>query len=69
MVRKGFLELGTERVTATALAANRASVRVMEKAGLRFGHDCIHEHTDPETGLVTGHPAIEYALESAEFEA
>ena len=69
LVRKGFLELGTERVTATALAANRASVRVMEKAGLRFDHDCIHEHTDPETGLVTGHPAIKYALDSAEFEA
>jgi len=69
LVRKGFLELGTERVTATALAANRASVRVMEKAGLRFDHDYIHEHTDPETGLVTGHPAVKYALDSAEFEA
>lgn len=41
----------------------------MEKAGLRFDHDYIHEHTDPETGLVTGHPAVKYALDSAEFEA
>ena len=67
LVRKGFLELGTVRVTATTLASNRASVRVMEKSGLRFEHDYIHEHTDPETGLVTGHPAVKYALNRRDF--
>jgi len=34
LIRKGFLELGVLRVVATALAANVASIRVMEKAGL-----------------------------------
>ncbi len=69
LVRKGFLELGTERVTATALAANRASVRVMEKTGLRFERDYVYEFTDPETGVVTGHPAVKYALDRRDFAA
>ena len=34
LIRKGFLELGVRRVGATALVANIASIRVMEKAGL-----------------------------------
>jgi RimJ/RimL family protein N-acetyltransferase len=34
LIRKGFLELGVPRVVATALAANVASIRVMEKASL-----------------------------------
>jgi RimJ/RimL family protein N-acetyltransferase len=34
LLRKGFLELGVPRVVATALAANVASIHVMEKAGL-----------------------------------
>jgi len=34
LIRKGFLELGVQRVVATALAANGASIRVMEKVGL-----------------------------------
>jgi RimJ/RimL family protein N-acetyltransferase len=36
LIRTGFLELGVQRVVATALAANIASIRVMEKAGLTF---------------------------------
>lgn len=58
LVRKGFEELGTVRVTATALATNRASVRVMEKAGLRHERDYVEESTDPATGEVTGHAAV-----------
>jgi RimJ/RimL family protein N-acetyltransferase len=34
LIRKGFTELGVERVVATTFAANLASRRVMEKAGL-----------------------------------
>lgn len=67
LIRKGFGELGTARVSATALAANRASIRVMEKAGLRFERDYIHEFTDPETGQVTGYPAVKYALDRWDF--
>ncbi len=67
LVRKGFRELGTARVSATALAANRASIRVMEKAGLRHKSDYTYEFTDPETGQVTGHPAVQYALDRRDF--
>lgn len=67
LVHKGFSELGTARVSATALAANRASIRVMEKAGLRFERDYVYEFTDPEAGQVTGHPAVKYALNRRDF--
>ena len=67
LVRKGFEELGTVRITATVLAANRASVRVMEKIGLQHECDCIEESTDPETGEVTEHAAARYALGRGEF--
>ncbi len=69
LIRKGFLEPGTARVTATALAANVASVRVLEKSGLRFERGYTYEFTDPETGEVTRHPAVEYALDRHEFAA
>lgn len=36
LIEKGFFELGTKRVVAKALAVNLASIRVMEKAGLKF---------------------------------
>lgn len=36
LVRKGFMELGVSRIVAIALAVNTASVRVMQKAGLKF---------------------------------
>src|SRR5262245_43020973 len=35
LVRKALAELGADRVVACALAGNRASIRVMEKAGLK----------------------------------
>ncbi|MBX6764645.1 MAG: GNAT family N-acetyltransferase [Rubrobacteraceae bacterium] len=36
LVEKGFTELGVEHVVAIALVENPASVRVMQKTGLRF---------------------------------
>ncbi len=36
LIKKGFEELGVQRVVATALAANQASRRVMEKIGMRY---------------------------------
>jgi len=62
LVHKGFEELGAVRITATALGANRASVRVMEKCGLRHEYDYVEEATDPATGEVTKHAAVKYAL-------
>ncbi len=36
LLQKGFTQLGCLSVITTALIANKASIRVMEKAGLRF---------------------------------
>lgn len=36
LIRKGFTELGVQRVVATTYQDNLASIRVMEKAGLKF---------------------------------
>ncbi|MHA6484543.1 GNAT family N-acetyltransferase [Paenibacillus sp. strain BS8-2] len=35
MIESGFVELGLNRIWATAITRNKASVRVLEKAGLR----------------------------------
>jgi RimJ/RimL family protein N-acetyltransferase len=67
LVCHGFATLGVPRITATALAANRASVRVLEKAGLRFHGDWTYEFTDPATGRVTPHPAVRYALDRRDY--
>ena len=39
LVRRGFDDFGAAHITAAALAANGASIRVMEKAGLRLEAD------------------------------
>jgi RimJ/RimL family protein N-acetyltransferase len=39
LVRYGFAELAAPRVTATALAPNGASIRVMRKVGMRWLED------------------------------
>ena len=60
LVDTGFHDLGVTRIVSSALAANAASIRVMEKAGLRLAHEFTHE---------PGGPAVEYALTRDEFEA
>lgn len=54
LIFKGFSELGTHRVVAVALAANVASVRVLEKAGLKIQNRFVYE------GL--GQEVVIYAL-------
>ena len=66
LIRRGFTESGVLRVTAEAAAANVASRRVMEKAGLRLAGTSRR----PWPGAVGG-PAIdvvEYALDKADWE-
>ena len=60
LVAAGFGNLGVTRVVASALAANTASIHVMENAGLRFARDFTHQ---------PGGPAVEFALTRDEFEA
>lgn len=59
MILKGFSELGTQRVVSSALAVNIASIRVMEKAGLKFERKFIHPEIEPEV--------VKYSLSKNEF--
>ena len=61
LISKGFCELGTCRVVSSALAANKASIRVMEKAGLKFERKFIHPEIEPEV--------VKYSLDKNEFRA
>ncbi len=66
LIRKGFTELGVRRVVASTLAANHASRRVMEKAGLTLAR--TYRRAWP--GLFGGaeQEVVEYALRKADWE-
>jgi [ribosomal protein S5]-alanine N-acetyltransferase len=53
LIAKGFSELGTQRIVAPALAANVASIRVLEKSGLKLGKKFIDEKLGLEVVLYT----------------
>lgn len=59
LIFKGFSELGTQRFVAVALAANVASIRVLEKAGLKLEKRFIDEKS--------GQEVVMYALNRDEF--
>ena len=59
LILKGFSELATQRVVAVALAANVASVRVLEKAGLKLENRFIYEGH--------GQEVVIYALDKDDF--
>ncbi|MBD2384336.1 GNAT family N-acetyltransferase [Cylindrospermum sp. FACHB-282] len=62
LILKGFSELKIQCVVATALVANVASIRVMEKAGLKF------ERYFLETRFIGGNQeAVKYSLDQAQF--
>ena len=62
LLDKAFGDLGLERVLATALAANGASIRVMEKAGMVYEDHYQHRHTDG-----TAYAAVRYGMRRAEW--
>jgi RimJ/RimL family protein N-acetyltransferase len=66
LIRKGFSELGVQRVVAQTMAVNTASRRVMEKAGLTLQRTFRQEWPDPIEGAEQGE--VEYALTKAEWE-
>ncbi len=67
LIRKGFTELGVERVVADTMTVNAASRRVMEKAGLMYVRTF---HQEWPGGDVEGseHGDVEYALTKADWE-
>lgn len=60
LVRKAFADPAVARVVAAALADNRASIRVMEKVGLRRAREF------PIAGY--GQPAVTYALDKDQYD-
>jgi RimJ/RimL family protein N-acetyltransferase len=76
LIRKGFTEFGVRRVFATTYQDNRASRRVMEKAGLRFVRsfrltpaDLVAAGTFQSASQeVWDGDDVEYALERADWE-
>ena len=66
LIRKGFTELGVQRVVAEAMAVNAASRRVMEKAGLRL----VRTFHQPWPYPIDGdqHGDVEYALDKASWQ-
>ena len=66
LIRKGFTELGVQRVVASTMAVNAGSRRVMEKAGLRVVREFHAEWPDVIEGSDEGD--VEYALTKAEWE-
>ena len=66
LIRKGFTELGVQRVVAETMAVNSASRRVMQKAGLKYVRTFHQEW--PERIEGDGHGDVEYALTKADWE-
>lgn len=67
LVDRGFAALRAERIYAETMAVNRASRRVMEKAGLRHVRTFHLEWDDPIPGTEQGE--VEYAVTRAEWAA
>jgi RimJ/RimL family protein N-acetyltransferase len=66
LIRKGFTELGVQRVMAGTMAVNLASRRVMEKAGLVL----VRAFHQPWPYVIEGaeHGGVEYALSKTAWE-
>lgn len=65
LIRKGFTELGVERVVAETMAVNLGSRRVMEKSGLTFVRAFHRDGLDAVDG--SEHGVVEYALTRADW--
>jgi RimJ/RimL family protein N-acetyltransferase len=66
LVRKGFTELGVQRVVAQTMAVNTASRRVMGKSGLTLVRTFHQEWPDVIEG--GEHGDVEYALTRGDWE-
>ena len=66
LIHHGFAELGVPRVYAEAMAVNVASVRVMEKSGLRYVRTFHADWPDKIPG--DEHGDVEYALTVREWQ-
>jgi [ribosomal protein S5]-alanine N-acetyltransferase len=68
LVRKGFTELGVQRVVGWALSDNIASIRVMEKAGLRFETAFAFTEAQLPTLTAAQRKAVKLGLDRSQFD-
>lgn len=66
LIRKGFTDLGVERITANTMAVNTRSRRVMEKAGLLFTRSFTEDWPEAIEGSEQGE--VEYDLTRTDWE-
>jgi RimJ/RimL family protein N-acetyltransferase len=66
LIRKGFTELGVQRVVASTMTVNTASRRVMEKSGLRLVRTFFQDWPYDIEGAE--HGDVEYAIDRADWE-
>lgn len=67
LLTKGFNEWGVEKVSAWALIANKASIRVIEKVGLQFEKDFVFTANQLPNLSARERQAVKYALHRADF--
>lgn len=68
LLTKGFDEWGVEKVSAWALIANKASIRVMEKVGLQFEKDFVFTANQLPNLSARERQAVKYALHRGDFQ-
>jgi RimJ/RimL family protein N-acetyltransferase len=68
LVFKGFAEWGVQRAVAWALAVNKASIRVMEKAGLKLEKEFMFKESQLPNLPPWERKAVKYALNKDEFQ-
>lgn len=68
LMKKGFGEWGVKRIVAWALVANKPSIRVMEKVGLKFEREFGFEpHQLPNFPEPEERKAVKYGCDREEF--
>jgi RimJ/RimL family protein N-acetyltransferase len=67
LIFKGFAELGVQRVVAWALAANKASICVMEKAGLKFEKEFVFTESQLPNLQPLERKALKYGVNKDDF--
>lgn len=68
LVSKGFADLNVQRVVAWALTANKGSIRVMEKAGLKFEKEFAFTESQLPNLQPLERKAVKYGVSKDEFQ-
>ena len=67
LIERAFVQLGATRVTASTMAANHASRRVLEKSGLHLVGRSQGEWSDEIAGVRQA--VVQYALARVQWQA